>query len=168
MEQTMQRWMLLFVVLLCASSAVVAQAPPAPLPARIFAAKKIFISNASGETVIGPGVSELTYNGFYAGMKAWGRYELESAPAAADLIFEVRYETPLGPTNSGNSGQFPEIRLSIFDPKTHVVLWAFCEPLVSTRHKSNQEHLDETLANLVNDVKKLVSQGPVNTSAAAR
>jgi hypothetical protein len=129
----------------------------APLPAQIFAAKKIFISNASGETVIGAGASELTYNGFYAQTKAWGRYDLESAPADADLIFEIRYETPLGPANSGTSSEFPQIRLAIFDPKTHVVLWAFCEPIVSTKHKSNQEHLDETLTNLVNDVKNLVA-----------
>ena len=149
-----------------------ANAQSAPLPSQILTAKKIFISNASGQTLDGTAVSELTYNGFYAGMKTWGQYGLVPAPADADLIFEIRYETPLGPITvsqgGGASSKLPQIRLSIFDPKTHAVLWAFSELMVSTKHKSDREHLDETLNNLVSDVKKLVSQVPQNSSAAAK
>jgi hypothetical protein len=149
-----------------------ANAQSAPLPSQILAAKKIFISNASGQTLDGTAVSELAYNGFYAGMKTWGQYGVVSTPADADLIFEIRYEIPLGPITvfrgSGASSKLPQIRLSIFDPKTHVVLWAFSELMVSTKHKSDQEHLDETLTNLVSDVRKLVSQTPQNLSAASK
>jgi hypothetical protein len=162
---------------LSAAGALAAQAttplPPAPLPAQIFAARKIFISNAAGETLDGTAVSELAYNGLYAGMKGWGHYALVSAPADADLIFEIRYAAPLGPTNSfrdaaSSTPTLPQFRFSIYDPKTYVVLWAFSELMVSTKHKSNQEHLDETLSNLVNDVKKLAAQGPLIVAAAAK
>jgi hypothetical protein len=142
------------------------------VPAQILAAKKIFISNASGETLSGAAASDLTYNGFYAAIKAWGRFDLVSAPTDADVIFEIRYETSLGSTNvlggSGTSSTYPQIRLSIFDPKTHVVLWAFSELMVSTKHQSDREHLDETLANVVNDLKRLVARNPVGVAAAAK
>ena len=33
----------------------------------------------------------MTYNEFYAAMKSWGRYELVSSPADADMVFEIRF-----------------------------------------------------------------------------
>ena len=147
--------------------------PSAPLPAQLFAAKKVFISNAAGETLDGTAVSELAYNGLYTGMKAWGRYDLVPAPADADLIFEIRYDAPLGPTidllrnTSSATPTLPQIRLSIYDPKTHVVLWAFSELMVSTKHKSDREHFDETLTNVVNKVKTLVAQATADATATA-
>jgi hypothetical protein len=144
-------------------------APPVPIPAQIVAAKTIFISNASGETLSGTQVSQPTYNGFYAAMQAWGRYQLAGSPTAADIIFEIRYGTELGPTHvfhgEGTTAIYPTVRLTVFDPKTHVVLWAFSEPMVSTKDKSDQEHLTETLGNLVNDLKNLVL--PADRSAPA-
>jgi hypothetical protein len=147
------------VFIFIASSAVgisSAQVPAAPLPAQIFSAKTVFISNTSGRSAVYPGISELTYNEFYAAMKAWGRYQLVAAPTDADLVFEIRYATALGPTNGGNSGQYAEFELTIFDTKTHVVLWAVSETVVPIKHKSDQESLEQALANVVADAKKLV------------
>jgi hypothetical protein len=147
--------------------------PSAPLPAQIFAAKRIFISNAAGETLDGTAVSELAYNGMYADMRSWGHYALASTPVDADLIFEIRYAAPLGPasnlfpSSSSSTPTFPQICLSIYDPKTHVVLWAFSELMVSTKHKSDREHFDETLTNVVNRVKALVAQASADATAAA-
>jgi hypothetical protein len=143
--------------LIAATMATAQTAPPSvPLPVQLASAKKIFVSNASGESYSGMSASDLTYSDFYSALKSWGRYELAPTPADADLIFEVRYEVPAGPANRGDTWGFPQVRLSIFDPKTHTILWAFCEQMTSTKNKSNQDHLDETLNNLLNDVKKLV------------
>ncbi|HME13315.1 MAG TPA: hypothetical protein VKF79_10665 [Candidatus Acidoferrum sp.] len=143
-------------------------APSAPLPAQLSTAKKIFLSNASGKSYSGMAASDLTYNDFHSALKSWGRYELASTPSDADMIFEIRYEAPFGPSNGGNSVEFPEAMLVIFDPKTHVVLWAFSEPLVSTKHKSNEQHLADTLNNLLNDVKRLVALAEANNASSRK
>lgn len=45
--------------------------PSAPDPTGIFTARKVFISNATGEIALAPGDPDLTYNEFYAAMKGW-------------------------------------------------------------------------------------------------
>ena len=68
------------------------------MPAQIGAAQKIFISNAGGaslETVIDEtvfnGGPDRPYNEFYAAMKSWGRFEVVSSPADADLVLEISW-----------------------------------------------------------------------------
>ena len=63
----------------------------APIPAQIGAARKVFIANdgadLAGQAVFKrAGEPEAAYNHFYAAMQAWGRYELVSTPADADLV----------------------------------------------------------------------------------
>jgi hypothetical protein len=70
-------------------------APPAPIPAQILTAKKVFIANGGGDesrydTAWFSGGPDRAYNQFYAAMKTWGRYELVAAPGDADLVFEIR------------------------------------------------------------------------------
>jgi hypothetical protein len=134
--------------------------PSAPVPTPIFAANKVFISNATGEVALPPGNPNLTYDEFYAAMKSWGRYELVSSPADADLILEVRFTFVIGPTGvsqgSGGSTQDFQFRLSILDPKSHVLLWAFSESLPQSNNKVKSRQLfDQTIGNLVDDLKKL-------------
>jgi hypothetical protein len=90
--------------------------PPGPVPMQVINGKKAFISYKESDA--DPGAPNLTYNEFYSLMKGWGRYELTGAPADADLIFEIAYIS--GITDA-------QIRLSIVDPKTHVVLWPFVQ-----------------------------------------
>ncbi len=165
---TTARNILLFSMLTCAVAATNAAqspstAPPAPLPSQLFSAKTVFISNTTGRAAAYPGISEFTYNEFYAALKNWGRYQIVTAPADAELVFEIRYAIALGPTNGGNSGQYAEFELTICDTKTHVVLWAVSETVNPIKHKSNQESTEQALENLVSDIKKLVSQTSANT-----
>src|ERR1700674_1223893 len=100
------------------------ETPAAPVPAQIGIAKRIFISNAGEEAffllpkdAIYRGGPNRAYNQFYAAMKSWGRYELVSAPADADLIFDIgftdKYEIRF---------LVSQLRLLMLDPKTHVAL----------------------------------------------
>ena len=130
--------------------------PSAPVPAPIFTAKKIFISNASGETDFSPrrysGLPGRTYNQFYAALKAWGRYEIVLDPADAQLVFELRLTAPT--VGSGrDSLPRPEFHLVIQDLKTRVALWTFTEYLDS--RYDNNESFDRAMAKLVEDVQKL-------------
>jgi hypothetical protein len=134
--------------------------PSAPVPTPIFAAKKVFISNATGEIVLPPGNPDLTYDEFYAAMKSWGRYQLVSSPADADLVLEVRFTFVVGPTDvnqgGGGSSQVFQFRLVILDPKSHVVLWAFSEILPESNNKvKSRQVFHQTIGTLVDDLKKL-------------
>jgi hypothetical protein len=104
---------------------------PAPVPPQIGAGQKVFISNAGGEsfeTVIDQtvfnGGPDRPYNEFYAAMKTWGKYEIVSSPADADLIFEVSWVL----TDTGlRLPVLGQVRVLIIDPKTHVTLWNLIE-----------------------------------------
>ncbi len=161
-------------IVLLSSSLLEAQQPTdpprAPVPVQIITGKKAFISNASGESVTPAGVADLTYNQFYDSMKSWGRYELVSVPADADLVLEIRYEAPMGPVNvssgNGGSGQYPQIRLSILDPKTHMILWAFTEPVRQVRkHATELQNFKEALATLMADVRTLAAPASASPHA---
>src|SRR5205807_2830791 len=66
--------------------------PAATAPSLIGAVPKVFIASTGDDEenfyTRGPGQ---TYNQLYAAMQSSGRYELATTPAAADLIFEIRY-----------------------------------------------------------------------------
>jgi hypothetical protein len=136
------------------------EVPSAPMPAQILSARKVFISNGGAD--INPGGGPLSryfglpvrpYNEFYAAMKTWGRYELVSAPADADLIFEISFsESVLGDPIQ------PRFRLLVVDPKTHAVLWPFAEYPPEPRKKGDLEKSFETgMASIVNDAKSLAT-----------
>jgi hypothetical protein len=139
-------------------------APPAPIPIQIVAAKKVFISNAGGEslgavyekTVFSRG-PDRCYNQFYAAMKDWGRYELVSTPGEADLIFEIRWsfvDTGLKLPDLG------EIRLVILDRATHVALWGFTEHVRGAALMGNRDkNFDLAMNSIVGDAKGLLGPG---------
>jgi hypothetical protein len=127
-------------------------APPmAPLPAQIIAARKVFISNGGEEQWLDFDPKHdptLTYNEFYADMKSWGKFELVSSPADADVVFEIRLASP---------GAGPELRLLILDPKTHVVLWPLNQRARgANRDATARKNFDEAMNALVESLKKLV------------
>ena len=135
-------------------------APAAPVPAAIAAAKKVFIANAPGDILPASlGGPNRSYNEFYAAMKSWGRYELVSAPADADLILEISYVNPIVA-----GSPYPYLlRLVIVDPKSHAPLWWFTD---SFAIQSGFSHRKETLSGnfvrsitaLVDDLKNLTGQ----------
>jgi len=119
---------------------------PAPVPIQILTARKVFISNGDGDEMFN--VPNLTYNTFYAAMKSWGKYELVSAPADADLVFEVRFVI----------NSLPTLRLVILDPKMHVVLWHIVDAVQSwAREATGRKNFDQGMTTLVEEVKMLTS-----------
>jgi hypothetical protein len=146
-------------ILVCVASAQ-AQSASAPVPAQLVTAGKIFISNAGGD--IDPNTRRLgefvglpirPYNEFYAAMKSWGRYQLVSTPADADLIFELSFSVSLA-----TGGADAKFHLVILDPKTHVTLWAFTEYIENAILGSNREkHFEQGMQSIVADAKSLAS-----------
>ena len=55
------------------------------------------------------GGPDRTYNEFYAVVKGSGSYELVSAPAGADLIFEISFASSLAGVG-GASVRYPTVR----------------------------------------------------------
>ncbi|MGA8224617.1 MAG: hypothetical protein WB780_23435, partial [Candidatus Acidiferrales bacterium] len=143
-----------------------AQPPNAPIPSPIITGKKGFISNTSGETMVPTGTGDLTYNKFYAAMKSWGRYELVSAPADADLVFEISFRFVVGATNHGGSDRDYEFRVILRDPKSNFVLWAFSEVVPqSSKDATSRKYFDQAMATLVNDLKGLATQPSVDPAS---
>jgi hypothetical protein len=120
---------------------------PGPIPVQVLNGKKVFISYKESDA--DPGAPNLTYNEFYALMKSWGKYELTGAPADADLIFEIAYIS--GITDS-------QLRMSIVDSRTHVVLWPFVQHVEgSGREKGRRKNFDSAMSDLVDDLKKVTT-----------
>ncbi len=141
MFRTIRGVLLLGIAAMALSGSSPAQkaAERAPVPAQIFSAKKVFVSNAPGDDSYGSGPARL-YDPFYAALKSWGRYELVSDPRDADLVFELTYLEPIVDVTvtgtaatgaSGGSHSDPQVRLVILDPKTHVSLWWFAAHIKS-------------------------------------
>ena len=139
---------------------------PGPVPAQISSAKKVFISNAGGQcnsfgNATFSGSPDRTYDELYAAMKSWGRYELTSAPADADLVFEINLTCELFP----DANRWAQFRLLVIDPKTHILLWGFTQQLPVALLLSNRDkNFDEAMASLMERLKRL----PGQTAAADR
>jgi hypothetical protein len=155
------------------STAVWSQQPAAPaiapVPEVLYTAKKVFISNAGADSGLFPhpfsGDPDRAYNEFYANVVSWGRYQLVSSPAEADLVFELRLMAPNGPSNAdkqkGASDPLPMLRLVIYDRPTHYVLWALTESIApATLQKTHDHNLDEAVAQLVLDTGRLTKSLP--------
>jgi hypothetical protein len=131
-----------------------AEPPAAPVPSQIINARKVFIANAAGDH--DPRVSKYfggpdgIYNQFYADIKSGGRFETVSAPAEADIVAQVTLGT--FPLVAGYAG----FRLSIFDPKTNVLLWTASEPVdPAFLAKNARKNIAESLQRLANDLQTL-------------
>lgn len=147
---------LMMVVLLAGCPQTWAQQPVAaepPVPADIVAAKKVFISNGGVDATFAVafegtiGANE-PYRQFYFALKSWGRYELVDRPAAADLVLQLRFSAPFFSCQTYR----PQLALAILDTKTRFVLWTLTKPV------RDEAHLNESIANLVDDLKRLGSQ----------
>jgi len=97
--------------------------PLAPLPAKIAAAKKIFITN---------GGDDLAYDAAYAAFRQWSRYTLVDRPEAADIVIEMRVvitDLPTRHTTHVNGRELPDppLMLVITDPGFREPLWSNME-----------------------------------------
>ena len=146
------------------------EAPPAPVPAQISTAKKVFISNAGVDAIAASAFNShglnpnQAYDGFYAAMKAWGRYELVPAPNDADLVFEISFADPEF-EDLGTTSYVPQLRLTIIDAKTHFKLWTLAEPVkLPLRKAAWNKNFAQGMVNLMADIKKLAGQTAANAS----
>jgi hypothetical protein len=143
---------------------------PAPLPAQIYTAKKVFLSNAGDET-LGEfsGGPDRAYNQLYAALKSWGRYELVATPGDAELVFEISFASRyLGEAVSGGGKDVPvsnrnyrdeQLRLKIVDLKTNVVLWTYIEHVQGALLQGNRDkNFDHAMTYLVNDLRNVAGQ----------
>lgn len=98
-------------------------------------------------------------------MKNWGRYELVSSPADADLVLEVSWVL----TDTGlRLPVLGQLRLAVIDPKTHVTLWNFTEYVRGAMPLSNRDkNFDQAMTTIVNRRKILATQ-PAAPAAALR
>ena len=141
--------------------------PPAPLPAQVVRAKKIFLSNGGG--------SNLAYDEFYSKMKKWGRYEIAGSPDEAELIVELSYRVVdegtrvWSSTNTYNnttqvhSRQVvdPQLVLTIYDAKTKTSLWSETDHRrLAIREKNREKETVISADRLVDDLKTRVSIPP--------
>ena len=147
--------------------------PAAPVPRQIIAGRRAFVSNLGADTsLILPdhysGGPDRAYNQFYAAMKSWGRYELLPAPAGADLILALTWVAPVGPSDvfqgKGGSRLDPQFQLTIVDPATHTVLWAFTEHL-NAHGGTHDQGFDQAMTRIVDDLKKLAGPPPAASAA---
>jgi hypothetical protein len=134
-------------------------APPAPVPAQIVTAKKVFISN-SGDAVTESGFkyaggNNRAYNELYAAMKKQGPYEIATAPADADLILEIHFNV------STRVDRHSHFQLLIRDPRTHVLLWGLHEPVKLAGgfgwKEKTEKNFNLAMANLVEEIKNLAA-----------
>jgi len=151
-------------LLLLRVGVLAADTPTAPVPSQITAAKKAFISNggqSTGPTDDYTGNQDRCYNQFYAAVKNWGRFELLDAPGDADLVIEVRFANPPASTFVVRGDTVfpysdPRFTLTIFDSRTHFVLWSLTEHAESARLKGNRDrNYDKAMNALVEDLKAL-------------
>jgi hypothetical protein len=136
-------------------------ASPGPVPAQIAAARKVFISNAGGESfetvidqVVFNGGPDRPYNQFYAAVKDWGRCEIVSSPSDADVILEITWAL------SDTGLRLPvlgQLRLVVIDPRTHVTLWNFTEYVRGAILLGNRDkNFDQAMTTIVNRLKILM------------
>jgi hypothetical protein len=135
-------------------------APVAPVPAEIVSARKVFIANAGADIASQSifkraGQPDQAYNHFYSAVRSWGRYDLVSTPAEADLVFEIRFAAPV--YYDGNTAIYePQFGLNILDAKTHFLLWSLSEPVGGAwREATWLKNFDKGLDLLMGDLKKV-------------
>jgi hypothetical protein len=143
---------------------------PAPVPTQVFTARRVFVSNAGGDTLGDySGGPDRVYNQLYTALKGWGRYELVGVPAEAEMVFEISFAAPtVAESVSGGTRitpvssrplKDPQFRLAILDLKTHVLLWTFTEHVQPALLQANRDkNFDQAMAAIVNDIKNVAGQ----------
>lgn len=163
-----------------------AQSPPAPTPSpvtapargpvppAITAARRIFVSNAGADSGLFPkpfrGDTDRAYSQFFTGLKATGVFDLVSDPSDADLVLELQLLAPAGPKDpdkqKGASEPVPEFRLTIYDRKSHYILWTLTRSIgVALLQKTHDRNFDDALSGLLQDFLQLAGkQTPLQTT----
>jgi len=149
----MAAFRLLTVLALCSALAAAktrSDIPLAPMPAKIAAAKKIFITN---------GGDNLAYDAAYAAFRQWSRYKIVDTPGAADLVIEIRLvltDLPTRHTAHVNGRELPDppLMLIISDPASREQLWSNLERRrIRFKQKNRDKETIDTAERLVGSLK---------------
>jgi hypothetical protein len=145
---------------LAAAQAVTQPAPPPP--AQIASAHTVFLTKGTDDPNF-PIDSTQSYNDIYAALKAWGHYQLVSAPDQADLVFQLRGVAPIagvaGVNGTVSSYTSPAFQLYLRDPKSNVVLWTITSPVtLAGRNQTFARWVSISETNLVSRIKVLDDQ----------
>jgi hypothetical protein len=125
-----------------------------PLPPALASAKTVFVSNAGADSGLFPspfsGDTERGYIEFYNSLKSSGAFALVNDPSDADLVLELRLLAPYGPSNAnkqnGTADPRPMFRLTVYDRKTHYVLWTITESIeLAVLQKTHDRNFDQAL-----------------------
>jgi hypothetical protein len=100
------------------------------------------------------------YDQFFAGLKAFGKFDLVPDPSEADLVLELQLTAPNGPSKgskvNGASDPVPMLRLVIYDRKSHYVLWAVTESIeIAFLQKTHDRNFDLAVTALLNDFERV-------------
>jgi len=136
--------------------------PAGPVPAPIFSAQKVFIVNAGMDASLAESFQSLDlsqtepYDFFYSAMQSWGRYQLVSSPAAADLVFEIHVAAP----GCNTAGQLQNV-VTIYDAHTHFLLWTVTQPVKGANRKVTwRKNITASNVALIAQLKSLTSPPP--------
>jgi len=134
-------------VLLISSMDLTAQAPSAPMPAQIAAAKTVFLANAGSPN---NQLAIIAYDNLYQAFASGNRYHLTATPADADLIFEVSViET---------DALVGYVKLVIQDSKSHSLLWTTYEGIgAAGREKTFETNVAKAAVKFATDLTTLTS-----------
>ena len=137
----------------CSLSACSAQSQLASytVPSQFRTAKTVFLANAGGNE---NELIALGYTGFYRALLASGRYTLVTAPADAELVFELSGYSPTTVVNGSSYPYTTAFRLVVRDLKTQTMLWTMYEEI---DRSSLQKGVDQALGRLVADLQALAA-----------
>ena len=162
----------LFVFALVLSTATLAQQPGGalpPVPPAIATAKTVFLSNAGADSGLFPqpfsGDTSRAYAEFYSALQSSGAFQLVSDPSQADLVLELQLMAPYGPTNAnkqnGAADPRPMFRLTVFDRKTHYVLWTVTQSVsVALLQKTHDRNFDDALTAVLDQFLAVAGKPP--------
>ena len=141
--------------------------PSAPVPPLITSARRVFVSNAGADSGLFPhpftGSTDRPYHQFYAALRDWQQYDLVANPSDSELVFELQLTAPSGPSNAdkskGASDPLPMFQLTIYDQKSHYILWRLTESIEGANLQKTHDHnFDVALASLMTDLKLLTGK----------
>jgi hypothetical protein len=151
--------------------------------ASISAVPKVFISSMGQDnprsrySVIKPGQA---YNLLYAALQSTQRFELVTAPAQSELIFEICYISPERTIEQRRSAEElfppedeevdePQVKLTVWNGATHAVLLVSTEYLGSLITKSGMDKkFAKAIQSLASKAAKSLGQSAATVSLPAR
>lgn len=166
----------ILIVLLSAVASFAQEQKPATPPlsptARLTAAKTAYIKN-------GGGPSDVPYDIISSGIDGWARFELVDSPEKADVVIEITTTQDLNGINAASnddSGQINKktnhtldvdtIKLRVYDPRTHLPLWASEErPKGGFKDRTREDNLVKASETLLSRLHERLE--PATPAAAA-